>query len=168
MSGRPPAPADIPSTLKTNTNHQSFVVSRQAQIWLGVAGGIVLIGLGITLWLLCSCIRSKKRRRQGREVLDDRNSFPAWNPAVDQEVVKAGDGFEELQWDRTTAKPGRAVLRDEVEKAPRDPLVVDEAHEYGPAVGAKRGTRYYARQGGGGDSVWKRLSGRVSQIGKAY
>ncbi|KAK0271918.1 hypothetical protein LTR35_009366 [Friedmanniomyces endolithicus] len=143
---------------------QSFLVTGQAKIWLGVAGAIVVVGLAISLWLVCTCARSKRRRQQSRALLDDRTSFPAWNPAA----AHGASAFpEQEQGVVVMSAPEKAALRSTTEDAhPGEPVVVDEERNL-PAFEARRGTRYYARQTAR-DSMWKRLSGRFSQIGRAY
>ncbi len=144
-------------------NSQSFLVTGQAKIWLGVAGAIVVVGLAISLWLVCSCARSKRRRQQSRALLDDRTSFPAWNPAA----AHVASAYPEQEQGVVMSAPEKAALRSTTEDAhPGEPVVVDEERDL-PAFEARRGTRYYARQTAR-DSMWKRLSGRVSQIGRAY
>ncbi|KAK5718865.1 hypothetical protein LTR17_015545 [Elasticomyces elasticus] len=159
-----PQQSSTPFTPPPSTS-KSFVVTKQAKIWFAVAGTIVLIAFAISLWLICSCARSKKRREQSRMVLDDRNQFPAWNPAVAQEMppyVEYANGVE-------MQTPPKAALRQTTGQLsgvvhPGEPVVVDEERD-APAIGGeKRGTRYYGRQSGR-ESVWKRMSG---VIGRAY
>ena len=176
-----PSPASFNPTLKTNTDNANFVVTRQAIIWISIAGAIAVIGFGITLWLLCSCVRSKKRRQAGRRVLDDRNHFPAWNPAVDQEIGTVGPGAYGSEYPDQMIEPRRAdelrqpesvalrPLGPKGETHPGQPVVVNKEVEEGQSFGPRRGTRYYSKQSAGGDSMWRRLSGRFSHgVGRAY
>ncbi|KAK3627899.1 hypothetical protein LTR56_003889 [Elasticomyces elasticus] len=137
-----PQQSSTPFTPPPSTS-KSFVVTKQAKIWFAVAGTIVVVAFAISLWLICSCAWSKKRREQSRMVLDDRNQFPAWNPAVAQEMppyVEYANGVE-------MQTPPKAALRQTGQTNgvvhPGEPVVVDEERD-APAIGEWEGERVEA------------------------
>lgn len=151
------------SSLFPSSGAKPLALTHTAIIGLSVAAFIAVLGFTIAMALLCSSCCGRRRRVANRQVLDDRNEFPAWNPNAPGPLYEGrGDGFEMQPLTKAAVRPAGAE-----DVHPGEPVVVDDADLAAPRFGAgeRKSTRYYS--GWRDTGAWKRLS-RFSQIGRAY
>jgi hypothetical protein len=128
--------------LSTSTSLQSPpALSKASIIGIAVIGTIVALGFAVASVLLCKYSRNRKRRAEGRRVLDDRNSYPAWNPnapPVPEFAQRRTNSGVELQpLSKAAVRPaGHDSPEIRGLAHPGEPVVVDVATE--PQYGKSR------------------------------